>query len=183
MKISCDVILDLIPLVKDGVSSDDSKKLVLEHIGECTQCQEAYNTLSNLNNEGERSLQDEKVIKGIKRSLFIGAFMVLIVGSIIGVALSYSFGMFYNFIIMPLMGVLGYLLLKKKCYLVSIGIFILGYIGVFMKELAESGFYKEIFISALMLALIYAVLSVIGIAIGALFKFAITGEGITNERK
>ena len=30
-KISCDTCLDLIPLVKDGVSSQDSRKLVEDH--------------------------------------------------------------------------------------------------------------------------------------------------------
>ena len=32
MNISCDIILDLIPLVKDGVASEDSVKIVHEHI-------------------------------------------------------------------------------------------------------------------------------------------------------
>ena len=42
MKISCDVILDLIPLVKDGVASDDSSTIVKEHIKNCESCRAEF---------------------------------------------------------------------------------------------------------------------------------------------
>ena len=40
IEISCQVCLDLIPLVKDNVASEDSKKLVLEHIRQCEACKD-----------------------------------------------------------------------------------------------------------------------------------------------
>jgi predicted anti-sigma-YlaC factor YlaD len=42
IEISCQVCLDLIPLVKDNVASEDSKKLVLEHIRQCEACKDEY---------------------------------------------------------------------------------------------------------------------------------------------
>jgi len=38
MNISCDIITDLLPLYHDGVCNESSKKLVNEHIAECSKC-------------------------------------------------------------------------------------------------------------------------------------------------
>ena len=38
MKIECKVIEDLLPLYSDGVCSDESRKLVEEHLQECEMC-------------------------------------------------------------------------------------------------------------------------------------------------
>lgn len=40
MKLSCDVIQDLLPLYHDGVCSEESKEIVEEHIGTCADCRE-----------------------------------------------------------------------------------------------------------------------------------------------
>ena len=46
MKISCDVIRDLLPLYVDEVLSNDSKTLVDEHIEECENCRDELKKLS-----------------------------------------------------------------------------------------------------------------------------------------
>lgn len=38
MKISCEIIKDLLPLYLDGVCSNDSKVMVEEHLAECDSC-------------------------------------------------------------------------------------------------------------------------------------------------
>ena len=42
MKITCDVIQDLMPSYIDGILSEDSKVLVEEHIGTCQECRKMY---------------------------------------------------------------------------------------------------------------------------------------------
>ena len=42
MKIQCEIIRDLIPLLEDDVCSEQSKKAVLEHIDECEECRKLY---------------------------------------------------------------------------------------------------------------------------------------------
>ncbi|SHJ02320.1 zf-HC2 domain-containing protein [Pseudobutyrivibrio xylanivorans] len=42
MKYSCDVIKDLLPLFHDDVCSDDTKKVVNEHLNECEACRDYY---------------------------------------------------------------------------------------------------------------------------------------------
>ena len=37
-KIDCEICMDLIPLVKDGIASEESYKAVEEHVKECETC-------------------------------------------------------------------------------------------------------------------------------------------------
>ncbi|EJX02388.1 hypothetical protein EVA_09508, partial [gut metagenome] len=41
-EISCDICIDLIPLVEDGVASEDSRKAVEAHVANCESCREKY---------------------------------------------------------------------------------------------------------------------------------------------
>ena len=38
MKISCDIIKDLLPLYYDGVCSADSKAIIEAHLAQCADC-------------------------------------------------------------------------------------------------------------------------------------------------
>ncbi|MDE7280569.1 MAG: zf-HC2 domain-containing protein, partial [Ruminiclostridium sp.] len=38
MKISCEIIKDLLPLYNDGVCSNESAELISEHLKECSEC-------------------------------------------------------------------------------------------------------------------------------------------------
>src|SRR5690554_4287107 len=94
MTLPCDVVLDLIPLVKDGVASEASVLLVNEHLDECESCRNEFETFENLNLNGA-DIKDEKIISAIKRSIFISQFVILLAGGIFGVALSNSMDMLY----------------------------------------------------------------------------------------
>ena len=65
MKISCDVISDLLPLYVDEVLSNDSKTLVDEHIEECENCSEELKKLyvdetyiNTVNNNENKSIYE-----------------------------------------------------------------------------------------------------------------------------
>ena len=45
MKLSCDVIQDLLPLYHDGVCSEESKRIVEEHIETCAACKDVLHGL------------------------------------------------------------------------------------------------------------------------------------------
>ncbi len=94
MKISCEIIRDLLPLYHDGVCSMESRRLVEEHLTECESCSSellAMDTVLPINNE-ESQWDDAKSViqlskkwkKGMLRSLFKGilstaiAFTILI---------------------------------------------------------------------------------------------------------
>ncbi|WP_052447417.1 hypothetical protein [Clostridium polynesiense] len=175
MKITREVIQDLIPLVKDGVASEDSIELVKEHAVFCENCKEELESISS-KPVTERDIDDVKIIKAIKRSMTLTSMIILIIGSILGIAMTNSFGMFYNFLIMPVLGAIGVVTLKNKVYLVPVGIFILSYFWQFIQAAMEKDFYPEIFYGAFMYSGIYTFLVLVGILIGMLLKFAFRKE-------
>lgn len=44
-KITCNVIKDILPLYIDGVVSEDTQKIVEEHLEECSLCRDEINKL------------------------------------------------------------------------------------------------------------------------------------------
>ena len=62
MKITCDIVRDLMPLYVDDVCSDDSRKLIEDHINHCSKCQ---NELAAMKEPIEcPPLSDRKVYRG-----------------------------------------------------------------------------------------------------------------------
>ncbi len=169
MKCSCDVILDLIPLVKDGVASQDSRDLVLHHVEICQSCKEEF---ENYNPNALNKIDDRKIISSIKKNIFIMGLILLAIGSMIGVALSNSSSMFYNFIIMPVIGVLGYLILKTKWYFALVGMFGLSYVWLVTSGIVQDGFAIEVFHYSIYLSGIYTFLVFLGVVIAKLLGFA-----------
>ena len=71
MKISCDVIEDLLPLYVDDMVSEDSRQLVEEHLKECTTCQKMMEEMKKENSlgHGKEGLADaeRKAIEPLKK--------------------------------------------------------------------------------------------------------------------
>ena len=56
MKYNCDLISDLLPLYKDEICSEASRKIVEEHLAECPDCKKILNSLNDVT-------IDEKIVK------------------------------------------------------------------------------------------------------------------------
>lgn len=80
MKTSCEIIQDLIPLVKDQVASPASIKLVEEHIRDCDDCKQDLETLATV----PREINDKRVLFSIKKKLFLAMSALLLVGACMG---------------------------------------------------------------------------------------------------
>lgn len=99
MKMSCQVIGDLLPLYHDEVCSDESKALVDEHLMECNECKAELEAMDealpiktaeqNLNEAIAVQKIAKKWKKGLLESLFKGILITLIVIAVI--ALFFSF--------------------------------------------------------------------------------------------
>lgn len=81
MKTSCEIIQDLIPLVKDQVASPASIKLVEEHIRECDDCKQALETMDMT---VPKEINDKRVLFSIKKKLFLAMSALLLVGACMG---------------------------------------------------------------------------------------------------
>ena len=177
MKPTCDIIQDLLPLVQDGVASEDSIRLVESHIKDCKMCKGLTGEMIDAPIRNQPQLEDENIIKKMKRSILFSQIAMLIIGGVVGVAFTNSIEMFYNLMIMPLIGGISYFVWKKKSYWTLIAIFSLSVvvqylIGAFTIQSEPFGID-----SILVYSMIYTVLVAVGIVIGMLLKYAFKKEG------
>ncbi|MCL2130639.1 MAG: zf-HC2 domain-containing protein [Treponema sp.] len=77
MKISCDIVMDLLPLYHDGVCSENTNKAVEEHMEDCDSCKNTLyriknNTIDNYLKEEREDivLRHSKTVK--RKSLVVG---------------------------------------------------------------------------------------------------------------
>ena len=107
-QITCDMCMDLMPLVHDGVAGADSVAAVEVHIAGCDHCRALY--------EGQLPTldQSEKLMDALGKKLRVFMSMVLVFGVLYGVSLTAGEGLFLNAVIMPVIGAVGYYLLREK---------------------------------------------------------------------
>ena len=111
-KISCDMCKDLLPLVKDGIASEDSCLAVEEHVKECEECKKLYKMDTE---ENPSIIPDLELELGkLKRKLQIFSVVLMMFGVFFGLSLTASEEMFYNSLIMPVIGALGYVIFRWK---------------------------------------------------------------------
>lgn len=162
MKISCNIIQDLIPLVNDGVASEESMQLVMEHCQECKTCQELVKEKSIINEQNLEAKWEQKIRKSI-----IGCMILVI---LFACSFSATVNQFQNFILIPAIGAIGYGVLKQKVYIL--------YILIFVSHLFIGLLYKEFGISVIFYTIIYWALLTIGIIIYWCYNYAFTGGKI-----
>jgi len=175
LKISCYIIRDLIPLVKDGVASDDSTIIVKNHIKICESCKSEFDTLEDMN-PLQSTLKDKKIIFAMKRSIFVTQIVFLVSGGILGIALSNSMGMFYNFLIMPIIGGVSVVTFKSKWYLTPIVIFVLSFLWQTIAQILSDGYELIFLYNGLYYSVIYTVLVLVGVVIAKLLKITFKKE-------
>lgn len=115
IKFTCDMCMDLMPLVHDGVASPDSISAVEDHIIHCPHCRELYH--------GQRpGISDTgKMLKRIRQQAQIFWSMVMMFGLFFGLMLTAGNRIFYNAVIMPVIGAIGYYLFRwRGLYLIPL---------------------------------------------------------------
>lgn len=95
MKVSCEIIKDLLPLYHDEVCSNDSRAMIEEHLVECDSCKAELQAMDEalLINKKEQNLKEAEAVKklsrrwkkGMLKSLLKGALITLLV--IVAIAL------------------------------------------------------------------------------------------------
>lgn len=166
-KISCDICVDLLPLVQDGVASDGSRNAVLRHMQGCPDCRALY--------EGEvpAPSNNMNLWKKIQRRARTFWVMVLMFGILYGLMLTAGNGLFMNLIIMPIIGGIGYYLFRWKAFvilppLLLVTHFITNTLGLGGEYLPPVG--------VLMWTAIYCGLAAVGFIIAVLLHFAFKKE-------
>lgn len=170
--VSCEVIQDLLPLVEDGVASEDSCKLVKQHLSQCSKC------TSNSTLELVQTIPDERLLQKIQTRLTRYGLVIILLGAILGSSLSYSMNLFNNVLLMPFLGALCFILLKKYWLRGLLSILATCYISIILISLYQQQYNSlfSLFVAPLYYLVIYGVLLLIGVLIGKLLHFALKGS-------
>jgi hypothetical protein len=99
-----------------------------------------------------------------------------LVGAIVGVALSNSMGMFYNLMIMPIIGGVSFITLKRKWFIAPSVIFLLAIIWQTLAGFINYGSLRDAFYDGIYFSIIYTILSGLGVVIAILIKFVFKKE-------
>lgn len=107
-EISCEVCRDLMPLVKDGIASEESRAAVMGHLERCDACRKLFGT------ERTASEPQESVLSRVMHRMRLFLAMLLMFGILFGLSLTAGSSIFYNVVLMPAIGAVGYYLFRWK---------------------------------------------------------------------
>lgn len=120
----CDACRDLIPLVQDGAASDASVQLVAQHIAHCRDCRAFWQA-----GAPAAAPDDGKVLSRIHRRLRLVLAAALAAGALVAFWLNtYAYRPEYSVVILPVVGALGCLLLRRRWYFAPPAVAALGFV-------------------------------------------------------
>ncbi len=169
---SCDVIKDLIPLVKDGIASEESERIVNAHIKTCEECKKIFGE----DEKTQAAAVDLKKSFGkFRGKLMISSAMVMMFGIFFGLSFTATDMIFYNTVIMPAIGALGYIIFGwKVSFIMPVVLFITHITTNFSGIL--TGTEHLMFMEVVLWTGIYSCFALLGALIMGLLHFALKKE-------
>lgn len=168
-EISCDMCMDLMPLVHDGVASADSAAAVQHHIQNCPDCRALFEGTIPAPDNGREIM--EKILR--KSQLF--SAMVLMFGIFFGLSLTASSELFYNTLIMPILGAIGYFLFRWKALYTVPCLLLVTHLITNTFGLIRGAEHLDI-ASLFLWTGLYCIFALIGTSIAGLLHFALRKE-------
>ncbi|MGI6029704.1 MAG: zf-HC2 domain-containing protein [Candidatus Heteroscillospira sp.] len=168
-ELSCEVCRDLMPLVKDGVASEESRKAVEAHLAGCETCRAMFG------GEAPPAPNGEMAFQNFRRQLRLFSGMLMVFGIFFGLGLTAGNDMFYNSLIMPVIGAVGYFLFRRRAlYAVPVLLFITHGLTNLL-GLIRGAEHLDIY-SLLMWTALYSFFALLGALIAALLHYALRKE-------
>ena len=181
MKLDCCVVRDLLPLYVENMVSDQTAEQIKQHLAECPDCQNEYNSFSStsrldvLDAPVEVSQTDakpfKKAMRKLNRQMYGLAYGLIIFFILWGFSLTGGENLMYNSVIMPIVGLFGYYVFKWKA------LFKMPILLLIINFLAYHLHFAEIdFISVFPWTAIYSIFVIVGVLIAFLLHFAFRKE-------
>lgn len=160
---------DLIPLVKDGIASEDSREAVEAHMKACDACRAVFG------GEAPPRVDVSRALMKFRRQIRIFSAMLMMFGISFGLSLTSGSGMFYNSLIMPVIGALGYFIFRwRAIYTIPSLLFLTHGLTNFF-GLLRGGEHLD-FYSLLTWTVLYGVFALAGVLIAGLLHYALRKE-------
>ena len=165
--ITCDVCRDLMPLVKDGIASADSRAAVERHLESCPSCRTRF--------EKPLPAGGEKAFAALWNRLRLFAALVMMLCIFVGMDLTGGQGLFYNSLLMPFIGALGFLVFRWKAACnIPLLLLAVGLVTCGLNLLRGLDVLR--LIDLLPWTAIYTLFAYLGVAVAALLCFALKKE-------
>lgn len=181
----CDICRDLLPLVRDGVASEASRRAVEEHVAHCEACRELW---------GEEAppppLHRERVLGRIRRRLYAWQGAMTAAGLILGMVLANTGQAGYNILLLPVLGAVAQWLSPRRARWLPLlvwgliaAVTLWSNAGYLLGRLAEWDWYN--FFAILGLSILYGLLlgalCALGTLAATLFRYALRKEETRDE--
>ena len=168
-EISCNLCMDLIPLVRDGVASEDSVQAVRNHIAHCEVCRELLTSFP------PPPADTEKTFEKLHRRLQLSSAMLMMFGIFFGLSLTAGSGLFYNTLIMPIIGALGYYIFRWKA-VYNVPLLLLStHCATNLLGTIRGVEHLDLY-SLLMWTFLYSIFALLGVVVAWLLHFAFRKE-------
>ena len=172
-RITCDICRDLIPLVQDGVASNDSQQSVKDHIAECPSCAKVYHS-----HQYAEEMDDTRILKKTRRHINSFLTVLLFAFIVFCVFLADGMNVMMNTVIMPVTGILSYIVFRNGAFWrtpIIIGVFTL--ISNMISIVQGNGGYGDI-AGVFVYIFLYSLFAICGIIIAALMHYAFRKEHV-----
>lgn len=166
------------PLVKDGVASENSREAVLSHAKNCAECQRALS-----GGEEPPKLDEKSVLKKMKKRIFLTAVAAVILLALLSVGITGTEYMFYNILILPIVGLISAFALEWKSPYVPLGIVIFSTVYWLVRGIIGFEPIPVALSSGVLWGVIYGGIAFVGIAIGALCLFVFRKRNEYESRR
>ena len=185
MENKCNIIRDLLPLYAEGIVSEDTAVFVEAHIKTCEACAQELEKLRKPTGlETERKTETAKNeerarIKKIQRKITLRlqtfSMVLMMLGMIFGLGLTTGGELFYNALIMPFVGVLGYIVYRWRAVYAMPIVFFTTHAAINLLNFVRGMEYLDAW-SFVIWTMIYGFFIIIGVAISYLLHFAFKKE-------
>lgn len=175
----CEICRDLLPLVRDGVASEASRRAVEEHLAHCEACRELWGE------EAPPPLHRDRVLGRIRRRLYAWQGAMTAAGVILGMALVSTGQAGYNILLLPVLGAVVQWLSPRRARWLPLLVWLL-MMGVSLVPSARFLFTRltQGDLNAVggaltaegLWCLLYAALCALGMLAAALFRYALRKE-------
>ncbi len=129
----CDLIMDLMPLAKDGAASGASRTAIEMHLLECENCRMLYDSLPDTAVEPDES-RVKKTMEKIRDRYNRYLLALVVLGVLAGVLLTMTRNMAFTVAIFPLVGLAAYFIWRSRSLFVPLVVFSVSWLLLSLRD-------------------------------------------------
>lgn len=180
--LDCDVYMDLMPLVRDGAASEASRQALQSHLAGCERCRALYAALPAAPAAPDAGAA--QTLARLRRRALGALGALTLLGAVLGVLLTDGSGLFYNVLLLPLVGAAAYFVLRRRAWLLApAGMFVLTYVCLAVRYAVIDGVSPAYVLTGpAVWGFWYALFCLGGVGLGRLLHYAFGQPGLRLRR-